>query len=754
MTHRFPSLPRIGAFAAAVGAALLAGCFGTVDDTAAAGSSGSSTTNSLPSGITEVGTTTYAATATTAAGTGTTAATQDLLTAGLGTTWLASATAPAYADPANPTALELRRSAIYSNYRGLVDPTPAGGFGVFYGPNVDVSGNVNNFVELVPGRESIAVLDDAGGTKRVVIAVQVPDSFSTASPCLVLGPSSGSRGVYGAIATSAEWGLKHGCAVALTDAGKGVGLYDLSDDTVNRVDGTRATRTAAGALAQFVATLADAARTAYVAAFPNRVALKQVHSQLNPEKDWGNDTLAAARYAFYVLNARYATTANAVPFTATNTVVIAGSVSNGGTAVIRAAEADTDGLIDGVVAGEPVTEMPNASGYGITFGGVAVTGFGRRLADYTTYGNLYQPCAALAVPAALAETSFYNYLDLTAQTNRATARCTSLATLGLVSGGTTAARALDALNKLRAYGWTTDNDTMHNAHYGLGNGPILSAMYPWSYGRFPLTDNVCNTSFAQVDATGAPIAFKAADKAASFAIENGTANGGANGTTPAVVYDNSVGGPKVWNLATSPSTGAQDFGLDNALCQRALVTGVDETGAALGATPTSTRPTAVQATAVQNGINDILVNGNLRGKPALIVAGRSDALVPVNNNARAYTAYNRVVEGTASRLGYIEVTSAQHFDSFLALTAGIVPSGFETRFVPLHLYFVRAMDAMWSTLKSGVALPPSQVVRTVPRGGAPGQAPALTAAAVPGISAAPATADRIGSSGTSLTLPN
>ena len=80
------------------------------------------------------------------------------------------------------------------------------------------------------------------------MAVQIPDSFNPAAPCIVLGPSSGSRGVYGAIATASEWGLKRGCAVALTDAGKGVGLYDLTDDTVNRIDGTRATRAAAGML--------------------------------------------------------------------------------------------------------------------------------------------------------------------------------------------------------------------------------------------------------------------------------------------------------------------------------------------------------------------------------------------------------------------------------------------------------------------------------------------------------------------------
>ena len=122
----------------------------------------------------------------------------------------------------------------------------------------------------------------------------------------MLGPSSGSRGVYGAVAAAGEWGLKHGCAVALTDAGKGVGLYDLMDDTVNRIDGTRATRTAAGALNYFAAQHHRCrARRLQRAASRTALALKQVHSQLNPEKDWGSDTLAAARYALYALNDRY-----------------------------------------------------------------------------------------------------------------------------------------------------------------------------------------------------------------------------------------------------------------------------------------------------------------------------------------------------------------------------------------------------------------------------------------------------------------
>jgi hydroxybutyrate-dimer hydrolase len=60
----------------------------------------------------------------------------DLLTAGLGTSGLMSAVAPGYVDALNPTAAELRRNTIYNNYRALVDATSAGGFGRFYGPNV------------------------------------------------------------------------------------------------------------------------------------------------------------------------------------------------------------------------------------------------------------------------------------------------------------------------------------------------------------------------------------------------------------------------------------------------------------------------------------------------------------------------------------------------------------------------------------------------------------------------------------------
>lgn len=721
---------------AVVCAATLAGC----------GGSSSPELNALPSGVTDLGFKAYRATATGAANT---ALGQDLLTAGLGTSGIAStaaATLTAFADPANPTADELRRNTIQSNYRGLVDNTAKGGFGVLYGPNVDLAGKAGTGEGLIPGVEYTAVLDDSTGRKRVTMVVQVPDSFDVNAPCVVVGPSSGSRGVYGAIATAGDWGLKRACAVALTDAGKGMGLHDLGDDSVHRVDGTRASRSVASTLANFAANLTDAVRTAFNAAFPNRVALKHAHSQLNPEKDWGNDTLAAASYALYVLNQQYAptvagTSSKGIRFNSGNTMVIAASVSNGGAAVLRAAEQDSTGLIDGVVAGEPSAQPATVAGYGVQLGGVPVASYGKPLMDYFTIANLYQPCAALAAPAALTEVSVYNYIGLTAQTATATNRCTQLAAKGLVIGTTTADQAADALVKLRAAGWTSDNDSMHNAHYALGNAVIISMMYTNAYGRFSVTDNVCGMSAAAVVA-GVPSPMAANTKAASFATGNGTVNG-----TPAtVVYNDSVGGAKAWALGISPSTGVADFSLDAALCQRALYTGVDTvTGAALTAT---SNPTKAQSDAVRAGVSEVLLNGNLRGKPTLMLAGRSDALLPINHSERAYAAFNRTVEGASSKLRYIEVTNAQHFDTFNSF------SGFDTRFVPLHTYFVQAMNAMYVHLKNGDALPSSQVVRTTVRGGVAGAAPAIAATHVPPFSSNPAAADTIGFNATSLNVPN
>lgn len=708
--------------------------------TGCGGGGGSSTPpNPLPTGVTQHSVTNYSATA---VGAGNTAATQDLLTGGLGRAGLqAGVAAPTFADPANPTALELRRNAIQANYRGLVDVLPNGGYGTLYGPNVAADGTVTTNAGLIPGREYYASYEDGSSTNRTIMAVQIPDSFDQANPCLVLGPSSGSRGVYGAIGTSAEWALKRGCAVVLTDAGKGPGYHDLMDDSVNRVDGPIATRTAAGALTYFAAAVTDAARTAFNAVTPNRFAFKHAHSQQNPEKDWGNHTLRAAQYALYAMNDRFGTPNNQTPFSAANTLVIAGSVSNGGAAVMRAAEADTAGLIDGVVAGEPVTQMPTSTGYAVNFAGAPVASQGRHLADYVTFANIYQPCAARATAAQPAGGGQIDFLTVGALNVRADNRCTSLAEKGLVTGATLAAQSDDALARLRAHGYGAESDILHNSHYAVGGTTAnLASFYPLAYGRFSVLENICATSFANTNATGDVVAATAAGKAALFATGNGTAAGPAN-----PVYNASVGGAKYVLFGTSPSTARLDLSLDQALCMRALVTGTDPvTGTALGA---ATTPTAAQSASVRAGMAETTVTGNLRGKPALVVAGRDDTLIPINHNARAYAAYNRATEGASSKLRYVEVTNAQHFDTFLGL------SGYDTRYVPLHYYFNRAMDAMYAHLKNGAALPASQVVRTTARGGAPGTAPAITSANVPAISTTAPAGSEITFGANSVSVP-
>jgi hydroxybutyrate-dimer hydrolase len=74
--------------------------------------------------------------------------------------------------------------------------------------------------------------------------------------------------------------------------------------------------------------------------------------------------------------------------------------------------------------------------------------------------------------------------------------------------------------------------------------------------------------------------------------------------------------------------------------------------------------------------------------------------------------------------------------------------------VPLHYYFIKAIDAMYANLTAGVPLPPSQVVRTIPRGGTPGSAPAITTANVPPIAATPAASNQITFSGNTVTIPD
>ena len=635
----------------------------------------------------------------------------DLLTGGLGRTGLAAASAPAYADPLHPTAAELRRNAIYANYRAVLDINATSGYGTLYGPNVDVTGNVTTGEGMVAGSEYMAYADDGSAQRNIVLMVQVPSNFDPDHACIVTGTASGSRGIYGAIGSAGEWGLKHRCAVAYTDKGGGVGLYTFDDDGVNLIDGRRGTRGAAGKAAQFAPQLSDSERVAFAAAYPDRIAFKHAHSQRNPEAEWGRMTLQAVEFAYFILNERYAALADdgrshLVRLSPRNTIVIASSISNGAGSALLAAEQDTEGLIGGVAASEPQVQ-PGSAGYAVRQGGVDVAAQGRSLFDYASFAALYQPC--------LAEVS-----DPAGNTVANAGRCAGLVIKGLLSGDDLAARQADARARLHAYGWLPDSDVLQAAH--AGTNVLVAATYAYAYGRFAATDKICHLTFSATDAAGHPVALTPAQRASSFATQNGIIGN--------VVDESAVGGASVYTLGVSPSTGLPDQSLDAFICLRALATGRDPvTGAAL---ETAGGVLAAQSRRVRDGVAAVRASGNLHGRPAVIVQGRADTLVPVNHASRAYLATNTSVEGTSSRLRYVEVTHANHFDSFTSLLP--------TQIVPLHVYLFRALDAVYANLASGAALPPSQVVRTVRR--ASGAVP-ITIANVPPIVAAPASPDLI-----------
>ncbi len=683
--------------------------------------------NEIPTGISKLSEKTYDGT------------TDDLLTGGLGKTGIAAAAAPAFANPAAPTAAELRRNAIYVNYRAVLDYTAAGGFGSLYGPNVDPSGAATAGEGKIAGSEIIATLDDGTGAQNVTLMVQIPSTFDVNNACIILGASSGSRGVYGAIGTAGEWGLKRGCAVAYTDKGSGNGIHDLMTDTVTLRDGTQASAAAAANDAFFKANVSAANLAAFNTATPNRVAYKHAHSQQNPEKDWGKNTLAAARFAIYVLNEKYGdpisgSTQKTRKFDAGNTLVIASSISNGAGAAIAAAEQDEEGLIDGVAITEPNVYAGNNGALTIRQGAATVTNGGKHLLDYFTYANIFQPCAALSANAGLSlNAAFWPAVFTTAAENR----CAALAAKGLIAGVDKAARADDALAKMNAYGWQSETNFLQQSHFRFATNSIV-VTYLNTFGKFSVTDNVCGYSFANTAPTGEIIAQVANTQKSLFATGNGVPpTGGVN-----VVYNDSVGGARLDFLAISPSTATADFALDGALCARSLATGKDAvTGAALAGT------LKAQSDRVLAGVNETALTGNLRGKPTIVVSGRSDTLIPVNHASRAYVGKNASVEGANSKLRYIEVTNAQHFDTFIAFGALL---GYDTRYVPLHPYFVRAMDAMYAHLKTGAALPASQVVRTTPRATA---ATPLAATNVPPFVATPVAADAISFSGNTLSVP-
>ncbi|WP_404820440.1 3-hydroxybutyrate oligomer hydrolase family protein [Streptomyces malaysiensis] len=210
-----------------------------------------------------------------------------------------------------------------------------------------------------------------------------------------------------------------------------------------------------------------------------------------------------------------------------------------------------------------------------------------------------------------------------------------------------------------------------------------------------------------------------------------------SGRAPApgvLVDEHSPGGPVADARSVGPG-GEHDYNLRGERCVYRLV--FPRPGASSAERDWAGR--------LADGLDETRRDGDLHGKPALIVQGRDDTRVPVNHSSRPYLGLTSRADHGPGTVSYAEITHAHHSDSQAA--------GFDNRYVPFGYYYQQALDLMWERLQGRAELPPSQVVRTVPRGGEPGHAPELTPANVPPIASDPAAGDRIRVSGGTVRVP-
>jgi hydroxybutyrate-dimer hydrolase len=399
----------------------------------------------------------------------------DLLSAALGLDGLRGKP-PAFADAAAPTPQELRRRAIHASWNGIADLGPLGGYGRVYGAVPDVPGREYQAFARVPGARS---------PHRVLL--QAPDAFDARARCLVVAASSGSRGVYGAIALAGAWALPRGCAVAYTDKGTGPGYFDLDGDTGVALDGTRVARGAAP-LEFEPARAADA----------RGVAIKHAHSGDNPEADWGRHVLQAARFGLAMLDRAYPAQA---PFTPANTRVIVTGLSNGAGAALQAAGLDAEGLVDGVVALAPNVHVEGA----------------RPLYDVASEAAQLLPCA---LTDARYDATPFARID-GALPPAWLARCAHLRERGLVDGADRVAQARSAIERLRAGGWgeRAIETAASSTRFDLWRA--IAATYAASYLRATPATMPCGFHYAAVDAHGRVVPADAAMRAAWWSDASG-----------------------------------------------------------------------------------------------------------------------------------------------------------------------------------------------------------------------------------------
>ncbi len=563
----------------------------------------------------------------------------DLLSAGLGIEGLRN--------PVLPEGISARAAAIHKDFRDLVDLSPGG-----------------RFEDLIPGGaaalrvdgwEYAALLRPGGTAHPISVRVLIPANFNTDRPLLVVAPSSGSRGVTGAIGDIGAWALPRGHALVLTDKGTG-GVQILADSSCYGPD---LEPTYEGHSPTTFRLKPTAALRNFRRRHPGAIALKHAHSMENVEADWPRAVLAAARFGLDVLNRR------GLPKGSGRVRVIAAGVSNGGGAVLRAAEIDAAGLIDAVVATEPNITPRESHGSKIALDGGEAMACGRPLVDYATAMNLLLPAALLSPE--LADAPLFGVTAMAQARQAAWAK--GLADQGLLDGADTAAQAADALHRIHALGFDKGAQALFPMMAVMHIWPAVSHTFVSALGRFPVeADPIgAHTAFATTDPLGQVLETLATPTAEQTRLYAALSGGLSPGGGAFTIHADGDIHPR----------------LEDALKLRQLA----------------------QGKRVGRGRDDVLASARPRGHPTIILHGRCDSLISVRHTSHAYFAACLASGADTRHWRYYEHEKGQHFETLLGIP------GMTEHYEPLLPCIFEALDLMQRHLFDGAPLPPSQVVR-------------------------------------------
>lgn len=593
----------------------------------------------------------------------------DLATAGLGFTPLSTTKINLkQANPTQPTTQELRQLKL----NRFIDTKT--GEGTLFGYQRKTLTPL--FDGKVAGTEVLATLKNKEET--VGLLLQIPLDFDKNKPCIVAVPATDTDGLFNAhdVQIRGLWGLRHNCAVVYNDKGLGNGIYDITNQRGFAIDGKTQTDNLL-----FKPDINN--RERYVKAYPNRYAIKQLHSRQNSEQRWGEFVLQSIEFAFYQINTLYSPD-KTIKYNKDNTLVLVYGASDGGGAALKAGELDKNNIIKGIVAVNPqIVAYSKKIAASVQFGkNTPVKIQYQSIAEYSAYASLYIPCA---VPAII-ENNKDKYIPFADKYVFSQNRCNDLKQAKLLKEGTPE----EALEKLHKYGWTPEMD-IQLPYFYFKETVSLPYQYISAYGHYDITERMCNYSVASTQQNPIYYTGKVAPlKEVAFEQLWGLSDGhlpvwiGNDSTALALVNNEDVISPRRDFYSSSESKENIDYNSKGAIC---LYKKINDPR-------------------VQYGMGQIIASANLNGIKTYIVHGRNNVKQLPDYTSRAYVALNSQVEGKNSQLRYIEVENTSYLD-------GKPP--FENILLPIDYYGEDAMEWLWANLTNKATLPESQVVHTKPR---------------------------------------